>query len=159
VTIDPVPGARTYLVRYGTSSLDQATAPTINPFVDIGGLATNTVYRLAAVARNDKGDSALSQTVNVTTGSAVLPPVIWTDEPLPGGFILGYAVEEVDRAFSLEVIDDASRRAAKRMEFTLKGSVRVEGLAPGRYRYRLRRHGDYGDSVWSAVREVTVPAN
>jgi hypothetical protein len=156
VHFSSVAGARAYKVFHGASELTSSSEETINDFFDVRSLAAGQNHQFAVVALNERGSSALSDPVTARIAGAALPPVIWATQPVRGGFVVGYAVDEEDRSFTLHLTNMTTGERLRLEEVTLKGSIRVDGLGSGRYSYRLRRNGDYGVSSWSTAREVQV---
>ncbi|MDQ3815108.1 MAG: fibronectin type III domain-containing protein, partial [Armatimonadota bacterium] len=157
VVFRPVPGADEYKVFYGTTALSgESKEATIEPQLVINGLNNGTSYQFAVIALNGKGRSQPSAMINATPNGQPLPPVIWKIVPVDGGFTVGYAVAKEDRQFTVEYGTQPERLDQTLAGLAVKGACAVTGLANDvTYYFRMKRHGDYGESGWSPVLEVT----
>jgi beta-galactosidase len=158
VVFEKVPGATTYVVRYGETGLTEATPPTRADFVDIPKLALGKTYQVAVVARNGAGET-VSETHRVPVEVlSFAPPVVQHVEPADGGFFLGYASEADDYRYRVQVSEKAGDYAGARVvETTNPGTLQVRGLTNGRpYYFRFQRVKDnFADSQWSQEYAVT----
>ncbi|MCM3750314.1 hypothetical protein M3223_23695 [Paenibacillus pasadenensis] len=175
VVFNKTNGAQSYKVKYGTTSLNQVTAATINDFVEITGLTNGTSYQFAVVAVNGFGESVESTPVSATpqAAQALLPPKLWKAVGVDGGFFVGYTggpgtfKSEENNVSSYTIQYGTSSGAYTQTISNIKnyGAFNVTGLNNGTtYYFRIKMdktvNGTYfGSSGWSQEGSVTPKAD
>jgi beta-galactosidase len=157
VLFDQQPLAIGYKLKYGQDGLTKETPLTINNFLEISELEVGNTYQVALVAVNTAGES-ISEIKTLKIENQLAPPIIQYDEAHDGGFSVGYASQDNDYLYRLQISSQSGDYANERtVQTTNAGALRVTGLQNGqRYFYRLQKLKDnYAPSVWSAERSIT----
>jgi beta-galactosidase len=150
------PSATTYKLKYGKNTLDQETPPSIANYLEVQGLTVGETYQIALVAINAQGESMSSvQTLSIINQLA--PPIIQHAEPKAGGFSLGYASQDDDYLYRVQVSTKAGDYTeARTIQTSNPGTLHVYGLQNGqKYFYRLQKIKDnYAPSAWTTEASI-----
>lgn len=149
--------ATAYKLKYTQNGLTKETPLTINNYLEIGGLEVGQTYQIALVAVNTAGESA-SESQTVTIENQLAPPIVQYDEAHEGGFSVGYACEDNDYLYRVQISTKSGDYTDVRtVQTTNPGIMRITDLQNGqRYFYRLQKLKDnYAPSVWSTERSIT----
>jgi len=151
--------ATAYKVRYGLNNLTQETAPTTNDFIDVPKLAFDQTYQIALIGINGAGESEPGAVQSIGLESRdFAAPVIRHVQPADGGFFVGYATDDDDFLFRVQVTTTPGNYTdALTIQTTNPGVLFVPNLTNGRrYYFRLQRLKDNnGASLWTPERAVT----
>ncbi|MCM3750315.1 hypothetical protein M3223_23700 [Paenibacillus pasadenensis] len=175
VVFNKVNGAQSYKVKYGTSSLTNVTAATINDFIDITGLTNGMAYQFSVVASNGAGDGADSSAVSAAplANYKLLPPTLWKAVGVDGGFYVGYtsstgtASDEANNTttYTIKYGTSSGNYTETLDEITNYGAFNVMGLTNGTtYYFRVKMDKDvngayFGSSNWSQEMSVKPAAD
>lgn len=160
VTWSNVPGATSYVVRYGVGSPSTIASCTSSPCV-LSGLAASTSYNISVAATNANGTSAAATTSATTQAPPVSPPASPTIASVnvtgPSAIV---SWNSVSGAASYEVQTKVSTTGTWESAISKTStSHQYNGLSLGvTYNYQVRAINAGGASAWSAtVSRVTVP--
>jgi len=156
------PAATTYQLRYGETTLDQLSAASSNAnYIEVSGLEVGSTYQIALIAQNAQGTSS-STVQSIRIENQLAPPIIQYAEPQDEGFALGFASQDDDYLYRLEITEKAGDYSqARSLQSTNPGLMRVVGLQNGRrYFYRLQKIKDnYAPSIWTNERSIVPDGN
>ena len=159
VVFDKVSNALEYKLVYsrGRHSAVMESSPSINNFIEVGGLERFTDYHFTVVALNDAGESRPSRIVEASTDEDELPPVIWDTVAFDDRFFIGYSVDRKDYMYEIRY-GTVSGGYTRTIGLRNVGVVQIPGLEPGKtYYYQMRSRKQWGfASEWTHEIEVDL---
>lgn len=150
-----------YVLKYTIKGELKTTAPTIDHYIDITGLAADVPCLISVAGINGAGEGTPSKPVTVIPkyGTKSLPPVIWLTEPCNNGCTIGMGYVFTDQFYEVRCTETPADSASwKLIPATVFGSFRVSELENGRKYYLQMRsipQGGGTPSEWSEMLTAT----
>lgn len=153
--------ATEYVLKYTVKGETKTTAPTIDHYIDLTGLAADVPCEISVVGINGAGEGQPSKPVTIVPkyGTKSLPPVIWLTEACNNGCTIGQGYIYTDQFYEVRYTatpaDSASWKVIPSRVF---GAFRVSELENGRKYYLQMRsipQGGGTPSEWSEMLSVT----
>lgn len=155
---DRAPMATQWKVIYSDGVSTKETAPSINGFIEVNGLAANHRYRMGLVAINGFGESDPTWLDTISTQPSELPPIIWYTQSTANGWFIGYSATSKDYLYQIRYrrVGEDYRDSDVR-QFSTHGVGAVDFVPPGEYWFQMRRLMEWGfASEWSPEMAVTA---
>lgn len=159
VVFEPSPTATEHkLIAIAPDGARLESDPTINEFVELGGLSVDTNYQLQLVALNTAGASTPeASSLEASTSPDELPPVIWATYGREDAFHIGFSSHRRDFKYEIRYGLEPGNYPHQHLIET-HGATRVPAIEPGQDHYfQLRRlvRGSV-DSSWTTEHKVVL---
>lgn len=153
-----------YVLKYTVKGETKTTAPTIDHYIDLTGLAADVPCEISVVGINGAGEGSPSAPVTIVPkyGTKSLPPVIWLTEACNNGCTIGQGYIYTDQFYEVRYTATPADSASwKIIPSRVFGAFRVSGLENGRKYYLQMRsipQGGGTPSEWSEMLTATPGA-
>lgn len=150
-----------YVLKYTVKGETKTTAPTIDHYIDLTGLAADLPYEISAVGINGAGEGQPSKPVTVIPkyGTKSLPPVIWLTAAGNKVCTIGMGYIYTDQFYEVRYTATPADSASwKIIPSRVFGAFRVSELENGRkYSLQMRSipQGGGTPSEWSEMLTAT----
>jgi len=153
-----------YALKYNVKGESKTTAPTMDHYIDLTGLAADVPCEISVVGINGAGEGTPSTPVTIVPkyGTKSLPPVIWLTEAGNYSCTIGQGYIYTDQFYEVRyTVTPADSTSWKIIPSRVFGAFRVSELENGRIYYLQMRsipQGGGTPSEWSEMLTATPGA-